>query len=233
MAALSFVCLAGAAGAASYNVAGTYTYEIQNPGTPWSAVVVPNPSIITFTSGATPWHVEVEGPDGYPLVSGAFHLAPYALEVDFGDSGKAALTVPARTVSFSQEYGSPYYVEATRTLNALVGPWLATSPGQQCEEASDSAACSLLASPDLYFYGGFAITFDDDTFTTFTGQAVVYQLLDSNYNAFDCFATGSGACAKNTFVFTASAVPVPAAGWLLASGLAVLLGATRRQLRAA
>lgn len=232
IAALLLGGLATIASAASYTLSGTHTYEIQNSGSPWNASVVTDPSTLTFTSGATPWQIDIGGPEQAPAINGAFHLAPYGATVDFGALGSAALSVPNRVITFLQEFGSPYYVAETRTLHVLTWPWLVTSPGQQCEEQAGGEVCAVLAPEAPTFFGDFTITFDDDTFNTFTGMAVVYQFLATGpIDEFSNCTSGWNACSKSTFVFTGTAVPVPASAWLMGSALVALAGAARRQMR--
>ena len=235
--ALSFVAaLAGSAHAASYDISGTQAYRLEGITDPVAsgglgATLISTPTPPTFTDGGTAWVID---PNTLTL-AGAFHFADYHVAIDIA-SLSAAIDVDYHNRILTLGQGSDYsvsYDAAGRALTAT-GVVFIESSDTTCSDNAAGAYCSFVPGLSVPTTGDLVITYDDATFTTFTGVAHTYQLALDNGSA-PCIAQGGGnACADGALTFSGtsvSSVPVPAAAWLFGSSMLGLVGMSRRNAK--
>jgi hypothetical protein len=223
MAAIAACCLASAASAASYNIAGTQSYSID---VVYGTGQTPVP---TFTNGAAAWEIDPAN----PVLSGSFHFVPYNSFVQLN----AALYADVQYVdhAFSFENAAGVFDSITRTLTFASVVFTESNGSVACYD-QDIGVCFLVPGAAQPGSGAISLVFDDASLTTFTGTAHINQqvLVGESYRGI--FAGAEALNATSTLTFSGTvvpSVPVPAAAWLFGSGLLGLAATARRRVRSA
>lgn len=215
-AAIAAACMASTASAVAYDIGGNQAYDLS------TAVAIQTPAAPAFTSGDTPWQIDVDN----PVLSGSFEFSPYALQIDIGNENYVDIVNPQRRFSFQNAWGT--YDSVARTLVFTHVLFTESNDGFTCGGSGDSA-CPFM--PDIGLPQGIGeIHLLLDRPGGFTGIAYIYQLA-LGFDGGSCMQQGgNNLCGLSTLTFQGTAVPVPASAWLFGSGVAALLAAARRRI---
>jgi hypothetical protein len=216
--ALSLAGTVVSAQAALYDVSGGITgYSFQPPpGAQVNVTMTYNPSVPTFNGS---WNIDT----ATPSLAGNLDYAPFT-NTAFINVGNGLLT---GTVHWSYENAASTLNtdNATLSYNALTRTLTATTVGLQdtgtpgvCLEATGIGYCPTPGPVENRGQGALSLVlYFNESLTAFTGTGT-HKLSYSD-----------GSADVTTWSFSGTEVPVPAALWLFGSGLAGLVGVSRRR----
>ena len=167
-----------------------------------------------FESGSLSQWTSTNGQIVSDPIGGSNHVIHFAQNKSGGDAFTASSFVisPGMSYTFSFDYlgttaGSPQAYASISPVNTTVGYWRFSSTGSPPQ---------LLINDNTWH--SYLFNFDSSIFTTIGGTNSLYLVFEQ--------AAGTVGTAYFDNV-SLSAVPIPAAVWLLGSGLIGLLGARR------